>query len=522
MGKRCSKGCARAQVSIEYLLVVGIMFIIVIPIFYYAMRESTDQIRWNQAEDAVTSLAKTADSVYALGPGSRDYVEVTIPSGVSGSYANNNDVVLMLDMSGGPAEIAAFSRAVVTGTIPTQMGTYHLPVEMLDSGIVKIGYGNDTIAPVIVYTYPNGRITFNDITMKANSNEPALCRYDAQDKEYTGMTGYFAGSLMNHESYLGVLADGNYVYYARCIDTSKNVMNSSAVINFTINSTATAGNQTNETYEDDPPIIVLVSPDDSYADNDSIVLFQYNATDASTISFCELIMNSTVMELATSISRNQTNSITKAGLEYGYYEWSINCTDVHGNEGSSAPRSIFINYVQDHDLPVVYLMAPADNTVRNYWLVMFSYNTTDTTSAIAYCTLHMNGTMDDGNTLSWNIIDSTITENILQSMTIPLFRANYVWQVSCTDSSYNANKGYSEKRNLRVNVTAGEEAFLNSCAGWCGWQSMSSGKCENSEQKCANNCGLPYSPNHNCYAGSSVSLQYCTGGSESDTCCCIL
>lgn len=522
-GIPCNK---TSQVSIEYLMVAGVILVVMIPIFYYSVSESSSQIRMNQAEDAVNSLAKAADSVYALGPGSREYVTITIPSGVTGSYINGSEIALMMQTGGANADILVNAQATMIGNIPLDIGTHQVPVEMLDSGVVRIGSANDTIPPSIIYTYPSGRITFSDITIKANTNEPAICRYSDLDSQYSAMTSLFTGSLMSHESYLGILSEGNHAYYARCIDESGNMMLSSAIINFMINTTAITGNQTgnqsNQSVEQDPPVISLVSPADLYADNDGTVLFQYSVTDASAISFCELIMNSTIVYTATNVAKNITNNITKSGLDYGNYSWSMNCTDQYGNKGASSQRRIFINYTQDHDLPAVYLMAPANDTLRNYWLIKFTYNASDATSAISYCTLYMNGTLDTGGTITWNVIDDVVAENNAESITLPLFRANYTWQVSCTDTSYNQNIGYSETRKLRVNVTAGGESFINSCAGWCGFQGLSNGACENSEQKCSNNCGLTYSSTHNCYAGSNVSSQYCTGGSESDTCCCIL
>lgn len=514
----------KSQVSLEYLLVTGLIFVLIIPIFYYSLRESTEQIRFNQAESAVITLARTADSVYTLGPGSRDYVEIMIPPGVAGYVINDTEVSLIMERAGSNSEISYFSQAMLTGSLPTTAGTYTIPVEMLESGIVQIGFGNDTMPPIIVYTYPRGRITFNDITLKVNTNEPALCKYDSHDTDYNSMDSVLVGNLMNHEVYLGILDDGNYISFASCMDASGLITQSSAMINFTIDTTITGGNQTgngtNETYEPDPPIIDLIDPPDDSTDTDGIVMFQYSVADASTIAFCELILNNTAIELVTGISRTDTNNITKGGINYGIYYWSINCTDVHGNEGASSARKIFINYVQDYDLPTVYLMSPPDSTVRSYWLVKFTYNVSDQTSLISSCTLHMNGTMDTGEKLSWDIVDQTVSKDSAESITIPLFRADYVWQVSCKDSSYNANTGYSDKRNLRVNVTAGEEAFVNSCAGWCGWQGMSNGLCAQTPSKCDNNCGLPNSPS--CYAGSSVSAQYCIAGSQANTCCCVL
>ncbi|MFO8016012.1 MAG: hypothetical protein R6U32_02825 [Candidatus Woesearchaeota archaeon] len=512
MKKRCRN---KGQASMEYLMVVGLVLVVMIPVFYYAVTESGTQVRLNQADDAVNSIAKTADSVYALGPGSRDHVRISVPAGVSGSYVNNSKVGLRLDTG---EDIMAFSRAPLTGKIPKGQGIYHVPVEMLDSGVVLIGAANDTSPPEITYTYPSGTISYNDVTIKAETDEPAHCRYSQDDESYSDMEGNFVGTLLSHEKDLGILSDGNHVYYARCEDPYGNIMQSSAVINFTINTTEEY-NGTIE-FEPDPPIVTLISPPDNKTENTSVVDFTYNVTDASPVSFCGLVLNDTMDKISTNITRGVPQEITSA-IDRGWYNWSINCTDMHGNEGASSQRRILINHTLDSDSPVVHLIAPDNNTVRNYWLIKFLYNTTDKTSGISHCILHMNGTLDDGGTLSWNVIDSSVEENNTESITLPLFRANYTWQISCIDDSYSANEGYSGLRNLNINITAGEEAFVNSCAGWCGWEGLSEGTCENNIPKCGSGCGLPYSDSNDCYAGDSTSSEYCTGGAEADTCCCI-
>ncbi|MFC1730250.1 hypothetical protein ACFL6I_07915 [candidate division KSB1 bacterium] len=510
-----------SQVSLEYLLVIGMVLVIMIPIFYYAITQSTNQIRANQAEDAVTSIVKTADSLYALGPGSRDYVTITIPLGVSGAFVNRTEVTLRLDISGTQVDITAFSHAEIVGKIPTTAGTYQLPIEVVQSGIVIIGSTNDTDAPVVVYASPSGRITYDDINLKANTNEPSLCRFDNLDNDYNNMANNFDGSLMSHDKYLGILPEDEYVFYVRCIDLVGNVMQSSAIISFEINTSALM-NWTNETYEANAPVVSLVFPQNNYTDDDGLVFFQYDVVDESSIGFCELLFNNTVKATQTGVSRVETNNLTRVGLDFGSYLWSINCTDVHGNEGASGKRSILINFTQDYDTPNVYLMGPPDGLVRNYWLIKFLYNVTDTTSAIDHCTVYLNGTTDQGGNLVWESTDEFVIEDSEEEIILALSKANYTWNIACTDNSQNSNVGYSETRWLRVNISEGGGAYVSSCAGWCGLEGLSDGTCENNIAKCGIDCGLPYNSKNTCYAGDEVSAQYCIGGAESDTCCCIV
>jgi len=508
----------RAQVSVEYLMIIGVALVIATPLFYYAISESTSNIKLNEAEDAVNTIAKAADSVYSLGPGTKKYVNIVIPGGVEQGSIDGNAIKLRVSLFGGVADIYARSKASLIGGVPLASGAHRISIEALDSGYVQIGLADDKEAPVVTWTYPRGTINFNGVILRANTNEPAYCKYDLGDKNYDSMLKEFSGSALSHESDLGILQNGNHIYYARCKDPYNNVMDESALINFTI---VPAGeNVTNETLEYYPPIVMLVAPANNSVDNNGVVLFQYNVSDNSSIAFCELIVNYTLMLVNNTVQKDTTQSFSYV-LNHGNYSWNVNCTDAHGNEGYSEERKLFINFTQDIDNPIVFLEAPADNTIRNYWLIKFSYNVSDASSGIDYCDLNLDGSLDGGGVANWSITDSPVQESTSESITMPLFKGNYTWNIDCTDNSFNHNIGYSGTRSLRINISAGESAFIDSCAGWCGWKGLSNGVCENTQSKCADNCGLSYDLSHDCYAGYNVSQTYCLGGSEADTCCCI-
>ena len=497
-------------------MMIGIILVILIPLLFYALRESSSGLQLNQAEDTVNTLAHAIDTVYSIGPGAKKFVWVTLPGGVEGASLEDKDVLLNVRAHGGVADVFSSTRANLVGALPTTAGPHRLSVEMLDSGYVQIGVADDTMPPSVSWTDPRGTINYNGIVLRANTNEPASCKYDDNDAAYSSMSSLFEGASITHESDLGVLADGSYLFYVRCMDPSSNVMDNSAIINFTI---TTAGNGSGDPYEEDPPVVSLVAPLSNTTDGDGLILFQYNVTDVSSINFCELAVNHTIKQTDNTVTRNITETFSQT-LDFGYYVWYVNCSDSHGNEGMSAIRNIRVNVTLDDDLPVVSLIGPPDGEVRDYWLIKFTYNATDATSGINYCDLNIRGLLDNNGTVDWSVRDSPVTESITEAITMPLFKGNYTWNISCVDTSLLANKGASPKRSLRVNISAGEEAFIDSCAGWCGWQGLSDGVCENAISKCNSGCGLPYSQSDNCYAGSNVSQTYCLGGSEADTCCC--
>ena len=64
----------KAQMATEYMVIVGLVLVVTIPLFYYAIRESNTNIQINHANDAMSTFAKAADTVYSIGPGTQKYV----------------------------------------------------------------------------------------------------------------------------------------------------------------------------------------------------------------------------------------------------------------------------------------------------------------------------------------------------------------------------------------------------------------------------------------------------------------
>lgn len=128
----------RGQVALEYIILIGALFLALIPIFYYALQQSSQNIRMNEANDFVNTLAATADMVYALGPGSQDRVRVIIPSGVKSISVSGNEILLKLSIFGGVSDIYATTKANLTGELPVRKGICYISVKTLENGIVQI------------------------------------------------------------------------------------------------------------------------------------------------------------------------------------------------------------------------------------------------------------------------------------------------------------------------------------------------------------------------------------------------
>ena len=131
----------KAQAATEYIILLGIILVTLIPLVSYATYKTTSSIRINQAEDTVQLIAKTANNLYTLGPGNQDYISFNIPSGTNFlKIQNENDVVLNMTIFGSYSTVHSRSKAKIVNitVLPNQQGTYHLTLKVSDIGEVLI------------------------------------------------------------------------------------------------------------------------------------------------------------------------------------------------------------------------------------------------------------------------------------------------------------------------------------------------------------------------------------------------
>ncbi len=128
------------------------------------------------------------------------------------------------------------------------------------------------------------------------------------------------------------LENDNYNWSINCTDTFGNT-GESETRNISINAPT----------DTQAPTINLISPaNNTLNDLPGDIDFYYNVSDLNEIVNCSLIINNKINKTAQTPERDTTQSIT-TNLISGNYNWSINCTDIFGNENSSEWRNITIN-----------------------------------------------------------------------------------------------------------------------------------------------------------------------------------
>lgn len=98
-----------------------------------------------------------------------------------------------------------------------------------------------------------------------------------------------------------------------------------------------------------------------------------------------------------------------------------------------------------YNSPNCYLISPANGTIRGTGDVVFEYVANDVDSGIDFCSLIIDGVIDQANL--------TVTEGTVQSFAKTGMPAGtYAWSVNCTDDSTNANVGASETNSLQIST----------------------------------------------------------------------
>ena len=128
----------KGQAGIEYVILIGVLLLFLIPTVYYSLNEANRSVKINQLENSVRRRVKAADAVHAVGPGTIEVVTIALPEGIINATVNITEIYLQVSMFGGITDVHYSSHLNMTGELPNIEGTYSMRVESLRSGVVNI------------------------------------------------------------------------------------------------------------------------------------------------------------------------------------------------------------------------------------------------------------------------------------------------------------------------------------------------------------------------------------------------
>ena len=110
---------SRAQVSIEYLIIIGLSFAILIPagyFFYNYSKTSNEASIRSQITQIGTAITTNAESVYGLADGSLVTLDLRYPNNIRDVYIlDNQELVIKYELSSGTNEAVFFTQVNITG-----------------------------------------------------------------------------------------------------------------------------------------------------------------------------------------------------------------------------------------------------------------------------------------------------------------------------------------------------------------------------------------------------------------------
>jgi len=112
----------KAQLALEFLLVITIALVIIGPTYYFTFQNSSDNIKVSKAQNAVEIIGKGIDYVYSINKGSIISVNVDLPAGVSSYNITNKTIIYKVSLSSGTTSVFYTTKATLNGTLPISEG----------------------------------------------------------------------------------------------------------------------------------------------------------------------------------------------------------------------------------------------------------------------------------------------------------------------------------------------------------------------------------------------------------------
>jgi len=119
----------KSQLSVEYLIIIAIALVILIPIILYGnelLLGYKDDTKISLARNTVEKIGKNVDWVYSQGEPAQHSIDVYIPEGIEQINLENKIILFKIKTRAGISDIFYTSVANLNGSIPMQNGYYKL------------------------------------------------------------------------------------------------------------------------------------------------------------------------------------------------------------------------------------------------------------------------------------------------------------------------------------------------------------------------------------------------------------
>ena len=130
----------RSQVSLEYLILLSLIIVIIIPLVGLFYVYVSDSIKIAQARNTVRKIADAVDFVSYGGPGTITYVYANFPDGINSTFVGNHTILLKLKTTSGVEDIYEDVNPNVIGYLNKLKG--YRKVRIVNFGnVIQVGQG---------------------------------------------------------------------------------------------------------------------------------------------------------------------------------------------------------------------------------------------------------------------------------------------------------------------------------------------------------------------------------------------
>ena len=121
-----------AQISMEYLVIAGLVFVIAVPlvvIFQTHSGQMNDDIISNQVDQIASKVLDSAEAIYYLGEPSRTTIRVFLPKKVNNISIGDYEITFQVRRQKGVDDIVKLSSVPINGSLPTTSGIHNVIIE---------------------------------------------------------------------------------------------------------------------------------------------------------------------------------------------------------------------------------------------------------------------------------------------------------------------------------------------------------------------------------------------------------
>ena len=128
----------RGQVSMEFLLIMGVAFVMIIPVLILFLTQSQDMqedVSAAQVNKLADELVDAADNVYYLGTPSKKTIKAYMPNFIESFNFTSNRIIINVNTGSRQYSIFKVTAANLTGTLSTEVGLHVIEITADNNGV---------------------------------------------------------------------------------------------------------------------------------------------------------------------------------------------------------------------------------------------------------------------------------------------------------------------------------------------------------------------------------------------------